>query len=95
MDAYLYFNQDARMDRDYQPGDSLRRSMIDWSVDHALTSQEQAAQVFRKANMDYRPNGDTERSACVGDIILLPDGTIFSVAGQGFTLHRKGTRYRV
>lgn len=78
------------MDRDHRTGDRLRRSECDWKVDHSLSPREQAAQVFRAANADNRPNGRFERSACVGDIILLPDGTIFSVAGSGFTLQRRG-----
>lgn len=82
------------MDRDYQDGDGLRQSRTFWQVDTMQLSYNQAGEVYRKANEDWRPNGATERSASPGDIIVLPDGTVYSIAPVGFTLIREGKAFR-
>jgi len=52
------------------------------------TPEEAAEEVFAFLNHDYRPNGRTERSLSVGDLLRMErhDGVVFwlAVEGRGF-----------
>lgn len=83
MIALLLFNETARMSRPFHCQDDLRLSVCRWLVTPRADVQETLEQVYRQANADDRPNGKHERSASVGDVIILGDEA-YTVGQSGF-----------
>jgi hypothetical protein len=69
--ANLYFNQDRlAMLGGFRQGDPLKLSTL-IIFPEAIDPQGAAEIVFRLANADDRPNGKTERSMSVGDVVKI------------------------
>lgn len=85
--ANAYFNEDSSFIRGYAEGDRLTPSTMVMFPD-AETPERAAETVFTWMNDDRRPNGRTERSLSVGDVVKIIDperGDFwFTVEGVGW-----------
>ena len=73
MSHYLctaFFNQ-TRFCTRFEADDVLVRSVLGFMEIGADTDLQAAEEVFRQLNHDYRPNGRTERSLSVGDVVRV------------------------
>jgi hypothetical protein len=70
--AIAYFNErrDAML-RGYAEGDPVIRSAHELTFIEANDAIAAASEVFYRLNADDRPNGQTERSLSVGDVIRV------------------------
>ena len=86
MRASVYFNATSRFDP-FRPGDTLVPSRVFKDYDTRIEVlgipfadqlDTLAESIFIIGNMDARPNGRTERSVSVGDVVVVhtPDGDI-------------------
>lgn len=71
----------------YRAGDDLLRSQIEFDVE-ADSAENACSQVFRELNVDERPNGHSERSLSVGDLVALYSAdvlvAVYAVEAVGF-----------
>jgi hypothetical protein len=68
--AHQYFNESRNRFFKWEPGDTMTKSEYTYHVE-ADTPEEAAEQAFMYFNRDNRPNGRTERSLSVGDLVVL------------------------
>jgi len=68
--AHMYFNTSRNRFFTWTPQDSLQKSAFTMPVT-ADTPEEAAEQVFMIFNRDDRPNGQTETSLSIGDLVVL------------------------
>lgn len=82
--ATLLFNTNHRnaMCDGYTSTDVMRATELGTVAIDAAGLQSAAAQIFELFNADDRPNGATERSMCVGDVVQITgqaDATAYNV----------------
>ena len=82
--AILYFNESNPFSRNADSRtDKFSMSKFTW-VSFEEAGEAVLEDIFRQANMDTRPNGRTERSLSVGDVIEIDGAFSFMVRNVGF-----------
>ena len=80
---FTYFIMGYKEDQEVPNYNFYREYTVELEEDMTLDK------IFVYFNHDDRPNGQTERSMCVGDLIELPNGKIYGVNPFGFAELRK------
>jgi len=65
-----FFNETSRFEP-HRKGDKLTRSEMAFTDIDAETATDAAGKMFARMNADNRPNGKTERSLSVGDVLMI------------------------